>query len=245
MNAVPGLSAASLARDFPTRHGDAFTESEGLTPEGVRQLLAGAMADPSLVFAYACAVGEPGAPPVDEIVYGETGGGTLGVVWVRHPGSFTGTTGHLLGGTEDHGPDLLLRWAGMVFELAYQVEHRVPCPFRAAPAPARSDQASSGRAQAADLRWRAAYALNLYFRRDVGDVIRDEYGAVEPQQDLGELTADEIARIARRHGVIGPAALIPPGWDLIGWDYGQERAHPILAGLQPRDGRADETDSSR
>ncbi|WP_433464044.1 hypothetical protein [Spirillospora sp. CA-128828] len=208
------------------------------------------MTEPSTVFAYACAVPAPGAAPVDEILVAETGGhDEFSVVWVRHPGSFTGTTRHVNGGAGDYGPSLLLCWADMVFELADQVEHRPqPCPFQAAPAPADPDLDSAARAQAAYLRWTAAYALNLLFRHAAGDIFHDEYGrehGIEPKDDLGELTADQLARIARQCAVTGPAALIPPGWDLVGWDHYRTRPQPILAGLRPPNGRADETDPSK
>ncbi|MEU9019236.1 hypothetical protein [Actinomadura sp. NPDC048394] len=218
---------------------DAPTSTDKRVPLGddqARLLLAKAMTDPARVWAYACAVPGPGTTPGDEILYTETGGDTLVAVWLRHPGSFTGSTEHLLAGTGYHSSSLLLHWAGLVYDLADLVEQRAEPGTASVASAAPGDRPGPGAAdlvQAGILRWTASYALTTMFRQTVSDIAYDEYGSATPPHDLGELTAAQVARIATRPDSPEPDGLVPPGWNRDGWDHARPRAHPILAALRP------------
>lgn len=208
-----------------------------------RLLLASAMTDPARVWAYACAVPGPGTAPVDEILYTETGGDTMAAVWLRHPGSVTGSTEHLLAGTGYHHSGLLLRWAGLVFDLSDLVERRAgPSTASAADAKsgARPEPGAADLVQAGILRWTASYALTTMFHQTVSDTAYNQYGTATPPHGLGELTAAQLTRLATKPDSPEPEALVPPGWDRDGWDHTSPRIHPILSALRPPTGLGSE-----
>ncbi|MFC4049045.1 hypothetical protein ACFOY4_05055 [Actinomadura syzygii] len=208
-----------------------------LDDQQARRLLASTMDEPSRVWAYACAVPEPGAEPVDEILLTELGGDdelgsdqNLGVVWVRSPDSFTGAAGHLLGGTGRDDTMLLRRWEDLVFKLADLVDSHACRIQSPTDWPARFVEM-----QAAFLRWTACYGVIAALHSSARDDIRDTVRA-HPDggltHDLGDLTADGAAQIIDGYER-EPAALIPPGWTVEGWDHTRPRTHPILSGLRP------------
>ncbi|WP_433329889.1 helix-turn-helix transcriptional regulator [Spirillospora sp. CA-294931] len=179
------------------------------------ELLARVMADPSLVWAYSAAGPGPGTAPVDEVLYLEDGDDTCSVLWVRHPGSFTGTTGSWLVGKGSHSTKLVRRWADKVMHLADLVE---------------DSGTDSCTIQARLLRWSAAHGQAVLWRNEMFDAIFDQYPDGTPHElhDLGDLTADRIAQVAGRDRPdIGA-----PGWDSSGWAYDRPRSHPILARLR-------------
>ncbi|TDD59068.1 hypothetical protein, partial [Actinomadura rubrisoli] len=203
-------------------HDEPFPPASGaiLDDRDARRLLAPAMANPSTIWAYASAAATPGTAPVDEILCVETGGVEMAVVWVRHHRSYTGATGHLIGGTGHHHLILLRRWEHLVFELADLIEHRPPTP------PADARHARFDVVQAAHLRWVAGYGVAVNLGGLARDTIRDidddhdnnfdDGPDDEPDDgsghDLGDLSPGATT-------LDGPAALIPPGWDLHGWDH--------------------------
>ncbi|MFG1858470.1 hypothetical protein ACGFJT_42025 [Actinomadura geliboluensis] len=207
-----------------------------LGDDQARLLLARAMTDPARVWAYACAVPGPGAAPVDEILYTETGDDSFAAVWLRHPGSVTGSAEHLLAAAGYHSSSMLLCWAGLVFDLADLVEQRAELNTANTADAAPGDRPGPGAAdlvQAGILRWTASYALTTMFHQTVSDTAYDQYGTATPPHDLGELTAARLTRLATRLDSPEPDALIPPDWDRDGWDHARPRAHPILAALRP------------
>ncbi|WP_067466094.1 hypothetical protein [Actinomadura macra] len=211
----------------PTPEGDTI-----LDDQDARLLLTPAISDPSRVWAYAAAAHAPGAAPVDEILFTETNGtgADMGVVWVRHPGSYTGATGHLVTDTTGNSVNLLLRrWEHLVFELADLVEHHAD--------PTTADDGGDvifTVIQAAHLRWAAGYGVTVALcgiaRDAIRDILRDQLGG-GLDQDLGDLSPEDAAHFA--DGTTdGPITPIPPGWDLSGWDHTRLRTHPILTGLR-------------
>ncbi|TDB85783.1 hypothetical protein E1264_20125, partial [Actinomadura sp. KC216] len=81
------------------------------------------------------------------------------------------------------------------------------------------------------LRWTAAFGMNTHMAEaahdNIGELIRYHPDGGLPH-DLGDLSPDGAAQIAAS-AAHGPATLIPPGWNLNGWDHERTRTHPILA----------------
>ncbi|MEV3927229.1 hypothetical protein [Actinomadura coerulea] len=213
-----------------------------ITPSQAGILLDVALRNPAAIVAYACAVRRPGADPVDEILYVQTGGQNLAVLALRYPGSFTGGSQYLLAGRGPHTAELLLSWAGLVFSLADNVENRgkrgtATC---APGGPHQPGPAEYAHVQANDLRWRTSYALTAAFRDATRDAIADQYGTAPPAHDLGELTAFRLAELATDEEA-ACRELTPSGWDRLGWDEQHPRTFTLLAPLRtPRDAETQE-----
>ncbi|WP_067481847.1 hypothetical protein [Actinomadura hibisca] len=180
----------------------------------VREVLARVIMMPSRAWSVTRAVREPGGPPVDIIMLAEDWRDEdLVVVWIRYPGSYTGTVGSQITCTGRYCTDMVAAWAAQTHQLADLVETIDTCV---------------NDAQAAYLRWTAAYGQAVVLGGLAVDKIREAHddGVLDGQASLGDLTGSDITAIAS-----GARPFIPPGWVEDGW----EPAHLSAAPTAPWD----------